>query len=226
VNNMSSKLFAGGTDEASRLTPMPWSTSSSPEPRLQSQAFLAGPKPGAPGSQDEVKVAFAQVEQRIAEAREAGRKEGEIQGRRAAQAEMESALQRIAAAIQEVSELRGRLRTQAEADLVRLAIAIARKVVGREITADPEAITGLVKAALEKVRTQEVLRVRVHPAHNGPIADCLSKYGATRVEVVADPNSALGTVILETTRGSFDASVETQLREIERGLTDRFNGKG
>jgi flagellar assembly protein FliH len=173
-----------------------------------------------------MKARFALMEQRIVEAREAGRSEGEVQGKRAAQAEMEGALQRIAATIHEVSELRGRLRNQAEADLVRLALAIARKVVGREINTDPEAITGLVKAALEKVRVHEVLRVRVHPSHSGRVSEYLAGYGAIQAEVVADSAALLGTCIFETTRGSLDASVETQLSEIERGLTDRFKGKG
>jgi flagellar biosynthesis/type III secretory pathway protein FliH len=32
----------------------------------------------------------------------------------------------------------------------------------------------------------------------------------------------MGTVIFETDRGNLDASVESQLREIERGLGDRL----
>jgi flagellar biosynthesis/type III secretory pathway protein FliH len=40
--------------------------------------------------------------------------------------------------------------------------------------------------------------------------------------VLADPSRELGTVIFETQRGNLDASVESQLQEIERGLADRL----
>ena len=159
------------------------------------------------------------------EAREAGRAEGEAQGKKAAHIEVDGVLQKLAGAIHEASQLRPRLRAEAEGDVVRLAIAIARKIVGRELNADPETITGLVKAALEKVRTQEILRVRVHPEHGTRIRECLNGFGASQVEIVADPNADRGTAVFETSRGNFDASVETQLREIERGLTDRFKGQ-
>ena len=43
-----------------------------------------------------------------------------------------------------------------------------------------------------------------------------------RFEVVAEPRLERGAAIFETTRGSLDASIETQLDEIQRGLIDRI----
>ena len=40
--------------------------------------------------------------------------------------------------------------------------------------------------------------------------------------MVPDASRELGTVIFETQRGNLDASVESQLQEIERGLADRL----
>jgi flagellar assembly protein FliH len=45
------------------------------------------------------------------------------------------------------------------------------------------------------------------------------------VELAADKTLARGAVVFETNRGNLDASVETQLREIEQGLTDRLRGQ-
>jgi flagellar assembly protein FliH len=42
------------------------------------------------------------------------------------------------------------------------------------------------------------------------------------VEVVADSSRSPGDVIFETERGYLDASVDSQLQEIERGLADRL----
>src|SRR5436305_6807114 len=77
------------------------------------------------------KEASHQWEQRIAEARAAGVREGEAAGRSRASAEMQAALERLAQSVQEMASLRSRLRREAEADTVKLALAIARRVIRR-----------------------------------------------------------------------------------------------
>ena len=222
---MSSKLIAAS--EAFISEPMPWSTAGSPAPRLGSQAPRPGQAQLSGGTEqhEDLRAKIAGLEQRIEQARAAGRAEGEGQARQAMQAELQPVLQKLAAAIHESSELRARLRSQAESDLVRLALAIARRVLGREINTDPEAIAGLVKASLERLRIQEVIRVRLHPDHKARVVEYLERFGAAQVEVLGDSACQPGAVVFETSRGNLDASVETQLREIERGLTDRFKGK-
>ena len=153
----------------------------------------------------------------------AGLREGEAAGRSKAAVELEQAFQRLAASIDEISGLRVRLRREAEQDLLRLALAIARRVLRRELAIDPEALHGLVLAALEKLQGQEVSRVRVHPSHAPLVSACLRQSAtATSVEVIPDASREPGAVVFETERGNLDASVESQLREIERGLCDRL----
>ena len=157
---------------------------------------------------------------------EAGRREGEAAGRRAAEAELQPVLQRLAASIQHISELPATLRAQSEAELVRLAVAIAQRILQRELNVDPAVITGLLRVGLEKVRTQDVMRVRVCPEHQAALREYLQSSGASYVEVNADPTQERGGMVFETSRGRLDVSIGTQLREIERGLTDRLRGLG
>jgi flagellar assembly protein FliH len=160
-------------------------------------------------------------EQRVADARAAGQREGEAAGRARAAAEMESALSRFAGTIDELAALRGRLRREAEADTVKLAIAIARRVIRRELAVDPETLHGLVLAALEKLQGHEICRVRVHPQHVAAIAALLRKsVSGAVIEVLPDASRDPGAAVFETDRGNLDASVESQLGEIERGLAD------
>ena len=113
------------------------------------------------------------------------------------------------------------MRREAEADMLRLALAIARRVLRREMAVDPDALRGLVLAALEKLQGQEISRVKVHPSHAALVSGLLARTArASAVEVVADASREPGAVIFETERGNLDASVDTQLREIERGLAD------
>jgi flagellar assembly protein FliH len=163
------------------------------------------------------------VEQRIREAHAAGLREGEALSQRRAAAELQEVLERLGRSIEEISGLRQRLRHEAEHDLVRLALAIARRVLRRELAIDADAIHGLVLGALEKLQSQEICRVRVHPAHEAAVTACLRRLvTGTPVEVLADPSREPGSVVFETGRGSLDASVESQLQEIERGLADRL----
>jgi len=179
---------------------------------------MAVPKAGRPDS-------GGQSDQRIQEAHAAGVREGEAAGRSRAAAEMQPVIERLSRTIQEIAGLRAQLRREAEADLLRLATAIARRILRREIAMDPDAMHGLVLGALEKLQSQEITRVRVHPAHASLVSACLRQMAAgSPVEVLPDPSREPGAVIFETARGNLDASVESQLREIERGLADRLQG--
>jgi flagellar assembly protein FliH len=163
------------------------------------------------------------VERRVKETRDAAYREGEKAGRNQASAEARPVLEKLARAIQDLAELRPTLRDQAEADVVRLALAIAKRIVHRELNTDPDSIGGLVKVALNNLRAQEAIRVRVHPAHQSIVREVLSHAaGSAHIEVSGDSTAGLGGVVFETARGEFDVSVDTQLKEIEKGLTDRL----
>ena len=100
---------------------------------------------------------------------------------------MPRVLERLAHSIDELASLRPRLREQAEAGLIRLAVAIVR----RELTVDPDAITGLVKAALEQLAAHEGVRVRVHPEHEGTVRACLAGAGGAAGTTVVTTNAML-----------------------------------
>ncbi|MGA2269358.1 MAG: FliH/SctL family protein [Bryobacteraceae bacterium] len=212
---MSSKVLT--RDGAQAATPMVWQ---------QVQAPPSGPD-AAPGAPLDLAAGMAQVErqseQRIREAHAAGLREGEAAGRNRAAAEFQPVVERMARSIEELCQMRARLRREAEADLVRLSLAIARRVLRRELAIDPDALRGLVLAALEKLQAQEICRVRLHPSHAGLISACLREaVSGSSVEVIPDPSRQPGDVVFETERGNLDVSVDSQLREIERGLADRL----
>ena len=157
------------------------------------------------------------------EAHAAGVREGEAAGRQRAGAELQPVIDRLARSIEEIGGLRARLRAEAEADLIQLSLAIARRIIRRELSIDPEALHGLVLGALDRLQGQEIARVRVHPSHAALVGSSLRLNSASvKVEVIPDPSRPVGTVIFETPHGNLDASVESQLQEIERGLADRL----
>jgi len=171
----------------------------------------------------EARLAQLEVEmrRREEEARRQGFAEGEAAQREKLAAPMHEAARRLADQARELAELRTRVRREAEQDVVKLAVAIARRILRRELNVDPAVLLGLVKAALERVEAREVLRLRVHTDDARMVEKALK--GAempARFEVIGDPGLEPGAVILETLRGDLDASLETQLSEIDRGLMD------
>jgi flagellar assembly protein FliH len=182
----------------------------------------AGGAPGAPDAAARLAQTEQEGERRSKEAHQAGVREGDASGRQRAMAELQPVMERLARSIEEIGSMRARLRREAEADVVQLALAIARRVLRRELAVDPEALRGLALAAMEKLQAQEIRRVRTHPSHAALLSAVLREKTGAEIEVVADPSREPGSVVFETTRGNLDASVESQLREIERGLTDRL----
>ncbi|MGO9893467.1 MAG: FliH/SctL family protein [Bryobacteraceae bacterium] len=186
----------------------------------------AGASAEGPRSEPDPELA-RQTEERVRQAHAAGFREGREEGRNQAAQQVQPVMERLTRGIEDLAGLRSRLRHDAEADLVTLALAVARRVLRRELSVDPEAIRGVAMAALEKLDGQEISRVRVHPAHAAELSACLRRTSSGgAVEVVSDTARELGFVIFETERGSLDASVDTQLEEIERGLADRLRRQG
>jgi len=163
-----------------------------------------------------------QIARQASEARQTGYREGEAAGRSQASAGLQPVLEKLAHSIEEIARLRPRLVREAEAQLVELSLGIARRILRRELAVDPDALQGLVKAALEKLPLQEICRIRAHPELEPGIRSALERTGRSGLEVLADATLERGAVLVETSRGKLDASLETQLAEIGSGLADRL----
>jgi len=175
-----------------------------------------------PGSGSDFSGATSQeMEHRIAEAYQKGQREGEAAATKKMTEEVTAKVTLLARSIEQLAAHRGKIQRDAEPELVRLSLAIARRILRRELTVDPESLLGLLKAGLEKIESTEVHRVRVHPEHARMLSELLE--GSSRpITVAADPGLPVGAVVFETSRGSIDAGLETQLKEIERGFADIY----
>jgi len=157
------------------------------------------------------------------DAQEQGFRAGETAARKSLEAELRETVSALAKTIAEIAAQGPEIIRRAEADTVRLAIEIARRVLHREITVDPSALSALVGAALEKLGNREIHSVRIHPDLEKLLKSSLEQFGrSATIEVLPDPSLPRGGVTFEIGRGSLDASVDTQLREIERGLVDEI----
>jgi len=210
-------------DVALEVTPIAWRRSPAPLP----------PRQNAPELPTEVSALRAQVaeltaaiERQSRQAYEAGFHAGETAAARNLEARVRESVEKLSQTIADLASTRRDTIRRAEADTVRLSVEIARRVLHRELSVDPSALEALIKAALEKLQAQEVYRVRVHPDQEKVVRSCLEQMGRSEgIEVISDPVQPEGGAVFEISRGALDASVETQLREIERGLTDQLEAR-
>src|SRR5205085_9717275 len=126
------------------------------------------------------------------------------------------AVQNLAQTLAELAKTGDLIREEATRDLVRLAMSIAARVIHREVGVDPDALAGLIRAAFAKLQSREMKKVRIHPALEPSLRKCLEQCGAP-ANLVISADSALNPsqVFFETSQGILDASVDTQLNEIE-----------
>jgi flagellar assembly protein FliH len=168
------------------------------------------------------RAAEHELECRIEQVRRVGLTEGLESGRADTERQLPATLENISEALAELERIRARLREVTERDLVRLAITVAARVIHRETVMDGDALAGLVKAAFLKVQSREVSRVRMHPALESVVSKTLEGCGATGVVLMPDSSLNTGELLFETSQGLLDASLNTQLGEIERGLLDQL----
>jgi len=161
--------------------------------------------------------------QLLDQARREAFEQGVNAGRKEAEQQILPAIENIARTLAELARLRESMREEALHDLVRMATLIAARVIHREVAIDPDALAGLVRASFSKLQAREISRVRMHPGLEVLLRKCLAQSGAPKNLVLApDPTLNPGELFFDTSQGLLDASVDTQLREIERGLADKL----
>jgi flagellar assembly protein FliH len=169
----------------------------------------------------ELQARVRDLESQLPAREQQGRQCGQREAEAAASAKWQAALEKAAGSVVDAASFRGRLRREAEQDVIRLSVAMARRIVRRELAIDPEAMLGLVKTAVERLELRDVHRVRVRPEDAAAVTAYIQKIGGpARLEVIPDTALERGALLFETERGQLDASAETQLQEIERGFTD------
>jgi flagellar assembly protein FliH len=109
-----------------------------------------------------------------------------------------------------------------EEQVVRLTLAIARKILHREAQMDPLLLTGILRVALEKIGSSTNTRLRAHPSDIQVWRDYFAQPHDNLCvpEMIGDPEMQPGRCILETEMGTTEIGLDTQLKEIEQGFLD------
>lgn len=145
--------------------------------------------------------------------------QGERAGLEAGQRRADALLSRLEQTITELAHLKGTLSRQVERQAVELSIAVARRIVHRELALDPELMAALVRVAIDRLGGDEPITIRLHPEQYAALAARLGHaLAGAAVTIVPHDRVAPGGCLVESAIGFVDAGVDAQLQELTRAL--------
>jgi len=197
---------------SSSYVPMQYRDAGEPfEPGQISETASAPTDRSAEQAPDPAELLAARIEQE--------RRTITAQAHQESERELQRVRAEVAGAVEQFARQRDEYFHQAEAEIVGLALAIARRLLHRETQIDPRLLAGLVNYELEQLEAATSVRLLVSP-------DTLSCWeeairGMSRlVELASDKALTAGDARIETVLGSTIVSFESELKEIERGFFD------
>jgi flagellar assembly protein FliH len=178
----------------------------------------SAPAPVAPAMRDLPSPSAERLHALEREAFEKGYAEGRHAGEQEAAQQAEPVMQRLVATIDEIASLRTGVMRRSERELIRLALAMAERIVRREIDIDKALLSVMARVAIDRLGEHAVATIHLHPS------DCevaLSQRDPSQpgpVEIVADVNVPRGGCLVRSAFGSVDMGIDSQMRELARAL--------
>jgi flagellar assembly protein FliH len=187
-----------------------------PNPNLQ-------PETEATVQQTEEQRIHREMELRLQQSTDAGYKKGFKEGVEFQKKEVLPALDAIATMTKTIPLIKKDILEKTEEQIIKLAIAIAEKILNQEVTTKKEVILSVLKNALKNISETEGMKVRLNPHDFRYVMevkkDFLQSIDGVR-NVIFEEDSAIkrGGAIVETMFGEVDARLENQLKEIKTAM--------
>jgi flagellar assembly protein FliH len=145
---------------------------------------------------------------------------GERSGAEAGAQRADALIRRLSATLDDLANLRRTIASQAEHDLVRLALAVARRVVHREIQLDPQLVAALAHVALDRLDAgRGPALLKMHPEDIERLkTSTTTEWAQSAIRLMPDSSVARGGCVVETSHGRVDATVDRQFAEIAHAL--------
>jgi flagellar assembly protein FliH len=158
-----------------------------------------------------------------------GQEDGICQGKAIAleqvKTNIEESVRRAQQLIQAADDEATRMIAAAERQIIDLALVVTRKILRREIEDNPVITLPIVKAALDKVKDQDEITIRVSPLSYDFVLLGKQELQTTLLRecsltIIADENLNEGDCIIETPYGTIDATIDSQLENLISSLQE------
>ncbi|NLW07556.1 MAG: hypothetical protein GX039_06215 [Clostridia bacterium] len=171
-------------------------------------------------------------QQAIEEGRAAGEARGYQEGLERGRQEAEALRQEATALREEARQVLEQAQhvyretiAAAETDIMELALTVARKIIGQEVSQRPEVIVEITRQAILQVTGGQTYVIYAGPEEADVLRQRQEELLAeaapgARLQVIADPGLKGGGCRVETENGFIDASIDTQLEAVKKILRD------
>ncbi len=121
-----------------------------------------------------------------------------------------------------VAKDRARFVHEVEPEVVRLALAIAARILRREAQMDPLFLIGAVRVALGQLAATIEVRLRIPASESELWIETMKHIPNLKVRpaVVPDDGMQIGDCVIETEMGSVDLGLHSQLHQMDMALVD------
>jgi len=165
----------------------------------------------------------AQPPSPLEHAYQSGFDEGAARGAERAQQELTPVIAGLMRLMSDLNDAAEAFARDRERNLEGLALAVARRLVMRELTIDPAHVRTLVARALELLPLDAEIVVRLNPTDRETLGDSLAAIGDNgRVTLrwIPDPALERGSFVAESPQRMVDGRTDVSLRDLYERLGD------
>lgn len=157
------------------------------------------------------------------EGHQQGYQSGVMQAQQEVRAEWEHNLEEASTILKDAYRTREQIIQEAEPFIVELSCSIAEKIIGKQLSLEPEMVLDIITRTLSRRREQGEITLCVSPANLSFVQAAREELNATidsQAELVIIPDSSVKDegCVIRSMFGSIDARIDTQLSEIKREL--------
>ncbi|WP_245754903.1 FliH/SctL family protein [Pelosinus propionicus] len=156
-----------------------------------------------------------------------GYQQGVEQGKQSGLEEMQSQIENAIDRTQQILTLGEKEAKEmilaAERQIIEIALAVASKVIACQIEENPMVVLPIVKSALEKVKDQEQIVLRVSSADFDIVLQAKQEFQnmvgrEQALTIVVDRTITAGSCVIDTSYGVVDAKIDTQFDALRKAL--------
>lgn len=169
-----------------------------------------------------------EFEKLIAQAQEKGYAIGFKDGQAEEKRKIDALAVTVTEVISNLELFKAQLLEQAKESIVKLVLAISRKIIFKEPTINKEVILLIARNALKMVVDPTNLKIKANPddlnilnENMASLENITGKSATMRIE--ADANILSGGCIIESDFGDIDARIDAQLQIIEKTIVEELN---
>ncbi len=154
---------------------------------------------------------------------QSGYNEGHNEAIQAVEKKLIELTQTLQKTVDSAIEERNRFLRKSQDEISQLVVAVARKVIGKELSLNPQVVTEIVAQAIKEAAISGPCRIRVNPADYSLLSPAWETIPSMQPsdrkwELISDNKVSRGGCLIEANGGILDAQIDSQLEQVQHSF--------